>query len=274
MNKSENRFCVYLHTRPDTRDVFYVGIGSKKRARSRDGRNPFWKSILAKNNGKLEIDILCENQTWDSVCQIETRLIAWFGRRDLGTGVLVNLTSGGEGTHNVSEEAKRKMSRLGMKHTEEAKRKISLYLSTRVVSDATRQKMKHTASNRSPEYLEKQRVSHLGKKPTLGMKHTEEMKRKLSEKKKGIKQTPEHRINNISQRIYENGCFIEQVCLKTNVVIGRFVSIKAAFRSTRVDEKSIINNMKGIYKQAGGFQWRRNYDLSEIEDLIHRSYMN
>jgi hypothetical protein len=56
--------------------------------------------------------------------------IAFYGRIDLGTGKLFNLTSGGEGVLNTSIETRKKMSekakaRPPRKQTDETKKKLS-----------------------------------------------------------------------------------------------------------------------------------------------------
>lgn len=123
---------VYQHRRNDTGDVFYIGIGSKKdRAKSRYGRNLYWKNIV--NKVGYTIEILHTNISRSEAEKIETELIQKFGRKDLGLGNLVNLTDGGEKPSNISELTKNILRKklkgnknsLGTKHTDETKRLLS-----------------------------------------------------------------------------------------------------------------------------------------------------
>jgi hypothetical protein len=86
---------VYQHRRNDTNEVFYVGIGRTEKRAYATNRTKFWKNIVKKAGYQVEIthrDII-----WEEACSIEKYLIAFYGRRDLGQGTLVNLTDGGEG---------------------------------------------------------------------------------------------------------------------------------------------------------------------------------
>lgn len=126
---------VYRHRRLDTNEIFYVGIGkSEKRAYSKRYRNPHWHNVV--NKYDYSVEIIAEVDTWELACELEQFLIQEYGRRDLGTGSLVNMTDGGDGSLNresprkgvtLSEETKRKMSeaKKGHKHSEETKLKIS-----------------------------------------------------------------------------------------------------------------------------------------------------
>ena len=87
----------------------------------------------------------------------------------------------------VSEESRRKMSisQTGVKLSEETKRKISEVMKGRKMkpfSEEHKRKISET---------QKKRLAHT--RPRLGMKHTEESKRKMSKSQKGRTFTEEHR---------------------------------------------------------------------------------
>lgn len=102
---------VYQHRRLDDNSVFYIGIGTDiKRAYSKRNRNKHWQNIVDRFG--YEIDVLFSGITYEMACQIEYGLIIDLGRKDLGTGNLVNLTDGGKGSINF-------------KHSKETIKKIS-----------------------------------------------------------------------------------------------------------------------------------------------------
>ena len=138
---------VYKHSRLDTKEVFYIGIGSSenyKRAYSKDSRNKFWHSIV--NKCGYAVDILLTDLNWEEACDIEKYLISSIGRRDLGNGVLVNMTDGGDGVFGFkfNEESIKKMSnsQIGRKHSDDTKSKISKSQIGRVFSIESKLRMK------------------------------------------------------------------------------------------------------------------------------------
>ena len=185
---------VYQHIRLDTNEVFYVGIGKKPkhgRAYTRSDRNPFWEKVVAKTSFKVEI--LFDNLTWEQACEKEKELIALYGRRDLGTGTLVNLTDGGdtiEGyVHKESTKAKMREKMKGNtnganhKMTEENKRKLSESLKNRVRTPESIQKMalSKTGSKASEETRNKMRESQrLRRASEVKVKRTEEQRARMS----------------------------------------------------------------------------------------------
>ena len=99
---------VYKHTRLDTNEIFYIGIGSDNsfnRAFSKKKRNNFWKNIISKTEYK--VDIIYNNVSWKEACLIETQLIQQYGRRNLNTGILCNLTNGGDGVNGYKHNLER-----------------------------------------------------------------------------------------------------------------------------------------------------------------------
>ena len=110
---------VYRHRTLDTNEVFYVGIGSIKRPYKKYGRNNFWKNIVNKHG--YYVEIIQENLDWDSACELEEFLIKLYGRKDLGTGCLVNMTNGGDGLKNFKFDRKIvekiRIKNIGRKHS-------------------------------------------------------------------------------------------------------------------------------------------------------------
>lgn len=103
------QYYLYFHIRLDTNEVFYVGIGKLakkepyKRAHSKGRRNKFWKNVVDKTDYRIEIKE--ETDDRQLICDLEKQYILQFGRRDLNTGSLVNLTSGGDANFKMSQEA-------------------------------------------------------------------------------------------------------------------------------------------------------------------------
>jgi hypothetical protein len=102
---------VYRHIRKDKDQVFYIGIGTDNngkytRAYSKN-RNRYWKRIV--ENTDYEVEILLDDITKEEAIKKEIEFIQIYGRRDLGLGTLCNLTDGGEGASNMSEEGKERL---------------------------------------------------------------------------------------------------------------------------------------------------------------------
>ena len=99
---------VYRHIRLDTNEVFYVGIGSKKRPYAKGSRSKWWKRIV--NKSDYRVDILFTDLSWEAAEIKEIEFIKLYGRKDLKKGTLVNMTDGGEGkTNSVTSATKLKM---------------------------------------------------------------------------------------------------------------------------------------------------------------------
>jgi hypothetical protein len=123
----EDNTVVYTHTRLDTNEIFYVGIGKPTRPYSDKNRNKWWKHIINKTD--YQVDIIFTNLGWDEACAREITLIKLYGRIDQGNGTLVNMTDGGDGTNGrvVPESEKERLREYwsGRIFSEEHKRKIS-----------------------------------------------------------------------------------------------------------------------------------------------------
>ena len=92
---------VYRHRRLDTNKIFYVGVGAdEKRAFQKRDRNIFWNRIILKTD--YSVEIIQRNLTQKDAFELEIFLISLYGRRDNKTGILCNLTDGGDGRSNIN----------------------------------------------------------------------------------------------------------------------------------------------------------------------------
>jgi hypothetical protein len=177
-----SEYCVYGHYGDDG-ICFYVGIGEKRRPTRFTRRSKFWNNYVNKHcvSGKPEVKIWHQNLTWEQAQEHERFWISIYGRRDNGTGCLVNLTDGGEGC-------------LGLLHSEEAKLKISLAgkgKSKKSHSEETKLKMSLANKGKPPPNKGKPLSEETKSKISLANKGkplSEETKSKMSQARKG--QTP------------------------------------------------------------------------------------
>jgi hypothetical protein len=89
-------FYTYAYLRQDS-SPYYIGKGIGNRAYRRD-------RVIKPPKDKSRILILKQNLTEEESFKHEIYMIAMFGRKDLGTGILHNRTDGGDGGCGFSSE--------------------------------------------------------------------------------------------------------------------------------------------------------------------------
>ena len=157
-----NEYYTYAYLREDG-TPYYVGKGRGKRAYDKNRHCVYVPS-------EERILFLKQNLTEEEAFKHEKYMIAVFGRKDLGTGILRNLTNGGEGSS-------------GYKHTEESLLKISNINKGKKISEETRKKMSMAQKGRTFSDESRKRMSEGSK----GIRHSEETRKKIAEISRGRK---------------------------------------------------------------------------------------
>jgi len=198
-----NRFYTYAYLRED-RTPYYIGKGQKDRAYRK------YKGEVNSPQDKSRIIILKQNLTEEEAFKHEIYMIAVFGRKDLGTGILRNKTNGGDGISGFrhSKKSKNEMSKkrkgennpfygkkhlpetiirlsqnkkgmvsvfLGKTHSQEARDKISKAKKGKYVGD------KNPMFGKTHSQETRDKISEAN----TGRSHSLETRRKISEKIKG-----------------------------------------------------------------------------------------
>jgi hypothetical protein len=156
-------YYVYAYMR-DNNTPYYIGKGKNDRA---------WSPHVGCNMPKDKTKILMmeTNLTEIGALALERRYIRWYGRKNINTGILRNLTDGGEGCSgmNHSDEVRMRISKTlkGKKHSEQHKLNIKLALTNN-------EKLRKPKSKRHKETLS---LSLQGRK--LSDEHRKNLSRKI-----------------------------------------------------------------------------------------------
>ena len=175
---------VYLDPRPGKGlQPIYVGKGTVDLDRAsyhweRRCVNPFLQSVLDKirTAGLVpQITIAAYMEDEDEAFAMERDLIAQYGRRDLRTGSLCNLTEGGQGTAGLKYSEERLRKKREQCSTPEWKELMSRITSENWTSESYRQKTldARRSHERDPEYRAKLRAAILKSR-------TEQVRNKIS----------------------------------------------------------------------------------------------
>lgn len=201
-----DNYYTYVYSDSLTKQPFYVGKGKNERAWShfsRTDKHPLtYKINKLKSNGISIMVSLYSGLDEEFSLFLEEELIAKYGRKDLGTGCLLNLTNGGEGSSGriASDTLRKNMSKAksGQKYSEIARKNMSEASKNRVYTTERNKNVSkgltgHLVSEETKKKIsEKAKIYNAGEHNGMfGKTHTEEAKQKQRDSALGRRYSPE-----------------------------------------------------------------------------------
>jgi len=150
----DEAYFTYAHAKKSDGQIFYIGKGRRDRIVSKLNRNNYWHNTVAKHG--LTINILARWKTEQEALDHEKFLIWCF--KDMGHA-LVNMTDGGEGLSNPSQETRSKMSQNNGMKRPEVSAKISLARKGKPLSSEHCLKLSKVQTGRKLSDVTKQRMA-------------------------------------------------------------------------------------------------------------------
>ena len=189
-------FYVYAYLRTEDLTPYYIGKGQGKRAFGKEH-----SVVVPKNLSRIVF--LETNLTELGAFALERRYIRWYGRKDLGTGILRNKTDGGDGATGIipwnlnkktgsylTSAGRRKVSKANKGVPKNHGDKVSAALKGKPKSTEHKKKLSEAAKGNIPWNKGKIGVQESSKK---GVKISDETRAKMSAAHKGKANTEEQK---------------------------------------------------------------------------------
>jgi hypothetical protein len=287
------KYYLYTHTRLDTNEVFYVGIGRTPRltncfrAHTKGRRSKEWLGIIKACNNNYKVSIVQTFDNHDDCCLAEINLISKYGRKIREEGSLVNKAPGGHKWKDsikvyqydlqgnfIAEWVSPKIAEsvLGISHN-------GIYKSCRLLQRTRNYQFRTFKVDNIEPYLDKQKKS-IYQYTKLGV--FIKAYSSIAEAAQDINVKPE-RLSNSTKR--NRSCkgflwsFNKDYCLVRRIIsqyssseklIAQYISLPEAAKALKVNSiNSIDCAIKGkVQKQAYGFIWKSENNVKIFNNAI------
>ena len=260
------KYYVYVYKNPITLYPFYVGKGCGNRAYShlekakkiRKGSRESLCIIECRKLLKEEleplIEIIIDNLSESEALSIERQLIATYGRRNNNTGILTNMTDGGESFDGIVRTKlhyeRIAESRKYYKHSEEAKQKMR---KPKAFTEESHKKFINSCIERSNKPEAKKRVSEFFSDRSI----TEEHKQKISQSMKERISSGDISVDHLHKVGSEHPYAKTWTLLSPSNEQIQVVALKEFCRINNINYSSLRNtlNRKTPISRADGKGW-------------------
>ena len=275
MKNKMKEYKIYAISDPDTNIIKYIGVTTRtlkerlyqhlynaRNKRLQISAKCIWSLLKVDKLPVISLVETCTETNWE---EREKYWIAYYKK----TGELTNLTDGGEGLLGLklTEEHKRRISLANKNHvvTEETRQKLRLANIGKTFSIETRQKISrfHTGKFKTAEHRKKIGNKHRGKNVSaetreklrhanIGKIVSEAAKIKMSLARRGVPKSAKHVE---SMRLSAKKRPVLQISL-CGTLIKRHESVSQAAREMKVFKHAIRAALEKETRTAKGFRWK------------------